>query len=111
MNITHTKVGDYQIPNLIHTETPATYGKWGQLRRGFIKNHREGQYNLLLMKNELIPHLNRLDEQARELHVRIMEQLEQQNPPPLQGTLEWVQWQNGLRHQADEVVMNDLIYN
>ena len=112
MQIEHTKIGDYQLPNIApNEEIIKTYGKWGQLRRVFLKEHREGEYNLLLMKNELIPHLNELDEQANELHETIMFQLEQKNPPPLQGTLEWVQHQNSLRAIADEQVLSDIIYN
>ena len=112
MQITYTKVGDYQLPHIIpNGKIEKTYGKWGVLRREFLKNHREGQYNLLMMKNELIPHLNELDEQAREMHERIMCQLQQNNPPPPQGTMQWVQHHNSLRAIADEQVLNDLIYN
>ena len=112
MKIDYTKVGDYLVPNLIPNEKKEkTYGKWGQIRWQYLKDHHEGQYNLLLMQNELIPHLNELDEQANEMWEMLMSKLERTNPPPPQGTMEWVQWQNRLRHQADEVVLNDLIYN
>ena len=111
MQVKYTKVGDYQIPNLTHNETAKTYGKFGMLRRTFLKEHREGFYNLLLLKGELRTHLNELDEQAQEMHETIMLQLQKQNPAPPQGTMEWVQHQNSLRAIADEFVMNDLIYN
>ena len=112
MEITYTKVGDYQIPNLIPNKEPEKlYGKWGMLRRTFLKNHREGEYNLLMIKAELITHINEIDKQAREMHERIMVQLEKQNPLPPQGTMEWVQHQNSLRNIADEQVLHDIIYN
>ena len=75
-----------------------------------MKNHREGEYNLLLIKNELIPRLNQLDEQAIEMHETIMSQLEAKNPSPPQGTMEWVRHKNSLQAIADEQVLNDLIY-
>ena len=112
MQIEYTKIGDYQLPNIApNEEIIKTYGKWGQLRRVFLKEYREGEYNLLLMKNELIPHLNELDEQARKLHETIMNGLHQKNLAPSQGTLEWIQHQNSLRAIADEQVLNDIIYN
>jgi len=112
MKITYEKVGDYQIPNLIPNKQPkADYGKWGMLRRTFLKNHCEGLYNLLSMKGELITHLNEIDEQARDMWETIMEQLKKQNTAPPQGTMKWVQYMNGLRAIADEQVLNDIIYN
>ena len=111
MKIEYTKVGDYLLPNLTLSPKEGSYGKWGMIRKQYLKEHREVLYNQLVLKDELHKHLCELDEQAREMHETIMTQLEQKNLPPPQGTMEWVQWKNGLSHQADEVVLNDLIYN
>ena len=108
----YTKVGDYLIPNLIPNKQPEkTYTKWGELRQEYLKEHRLGEYNLLVIKAELIAHLNEIDEQAWEMWERLMSQLEEKNPPPTQGTMVWVQWQNNLRNIANEFVLKDLIYN
>ena len=90
----------------------ANYGKWGMVRRTFLENHRQEEYNLLRAEGKLILHLNELDKQARNLWETIMEQLERQPPTPTppQGTMAWVQHQNGLRAIADEQIFNDLIY-
>ena len=92
-------------------ETKAVYGKWGMLRQTYLKNHRQNEYNLLQAENKLIPHLNEIDEQAREMHELVVSRLAQRKPPPPQGTMEWVQHMNGLSLQADEFVLNDLIHN
>ena len=83
MGITYRKVGDYLIPNIIPNKQPKrNYGKWGMLRQTYLKNHCLVEYNLLVIKAKLITHLNEIDEQAREMHEWIMEQLEKQNPSP-----------------------------
>ena len=90
----------------------ANYGKWGMIRRTYLKEHCSVEYNLLAIKGVLIAHLNEIDEKAWELWERIMEQLQKKPPIPTppQGTMEWVQHQNRLRAIADEQVLNDLIY-
>jgi len=90
----------------------ANYGKWGMIRRTYLKEHCLVEYNLLAIKGVLIAHLNEIDEKAWELWERIMEQLQKKPPIPTppQGTMEWVQHQNRLRAIADEQVLNDLIY-
>ena len=111
MAISYTKVGDYLLPNLTLTPKKGSYGKWGMIRKRYLKEHREVLYNQLLLQDELHEHLCGIDEQARGMHESIMDKLEKGNPPPAQGTMEWVQWKNGLCHQADEIVLNDLIYS
>jgi len=112
MEIKYHKAGDYLLPNLkLNVEEEKHYGKWGQLRREFLQKYREADYNLLKMQGELIEHLGEIDKQAKEMHERIITDLEKKFPPPPQGTMEWVQWQNSLRFIADEQVFADLIYN
>ena len=109
--IQYKQVKDYLIPNIIPNKQPEkTYTKWGEIRQEYLKNHRLVEYNLLVIKAELIAHLNEIDKQAWELWERIMEQLEAQSTPPPQGTMAWVQWQNRLRSIADEQVLHDIIY-
>ena len=88
-----------------------TYGKWGMLRKTYLTNHKTELLKSLIANEELISHLNEIDEQAREMHELIVSRLAQRKPPPPQGTIEWVQHMNMLRLQADEFVLNDLIHN
>jgi len=111
MTIKYVQQGDYLLPELVSSEVKSNYGKWGQLRKQYLKENCEWQYNMLKMRGELNRHLNEIDETAKAMFDRIVEQLEKQNPPPPQGTMEWVKWQNKLRAIADEQVLNDLIYN
>lgn len=109
--INYTQVGDYLLPNLKISGEKADYGKYGMLRKQYLKEHCEGQYNLLKMKCELNQHLNEVDKSAKAMFERIVAELEKKETPPPQGTMEWVRWQNGLRAIADEQVLSGLIYN
>lgn len=58
MNIEYTKVGDYLLPNLvIDNQNYGEINKYGLLRLNYIKEHKKGLYQALLMKNELTNHL------------------------------------------------------
>jgi len=87
------------------------YGKWGMLRKTYLTNHKAELLKSLIANEELISHLNEIDEQAREMHELVVSRLSQRKPPPPQGTMEWVQHQNQLRAIADEQVLHDIIYN
>ena len=111
MSIKYKQIGDYQIPNLTHTATEKTYGKWGQLRREYLQKHREGEYNLLTMKGELITHLNEIDKQAQDMWDTIMEKLEKVEPPlGKDDFMAWVRYINNHRNIAADFVRNDLVY-
>ena len=56
--LTYTKNGDYYIPNLIYLETRPTYGKYGMIYEGYLKNHRKGLWNRLILRGELTAYLN-----------------------------------------------------
>ena len=56
MKITYTLHGDYYLPDLTLTEQPATpLGKYGRMRKSFLKQHRRGLYNALLLTEQLPP--------------------------------------------------------
>lgn len=69
--LSYTMHGDYYLPDLVVNEEEPTYGKYGMLRKQFLKVHRPARYQYLLMTWELTAHLNRVDQEARE-QVKIM---------------------------------------
>lgn len=62
--LSYTLHGDYYLPDLAVNEEESTYGKYGMLRKQFLKVHRPARYQYLLMTGELIVHLNRVDQEA-----------------------------------------------
>ena len=64
--LSYTLHGDYYLPNLAVNEEEPTYGKYGILRKQFLKMYRPARYQYLLMTGELTGHLNQVDQDARE---------------------------------------------
>ena len=113
MEITYTRVGDYYRPNLIAPENPRI-GRWGMLRFNYLRKHREALYTIMLMENTLNPHLEEIYRQAQEMEQRLISQLAQQESVTewlkADNQMEWVARMNNIRHRADEIVLNELIY-
>ncbi len=84
------------------------------LRFNYLRKHREALYTIMLMENTLNPHLEEIDWQAQEMEQRLISQLAQQEGVTerlkAERQMEWVVRMNNIRHRADEIVLNELIY-
>ena len=113
MELTYTMQGDYRLPNLIPPESPKV-GKYGMLRHSYLRKHREGLYTGMLMKGTLNAHLEEVDRQAQKMLDDLTEQMKALNGVTEQlkaeDQMRWVQMMNSIRHSAEEVILNDLIY-
>ena len=74
MKLTYTNVNGYLIPNLTYKsgEQMVQLGKYGFLRRDYLKNHRNSTYQVILLQDTIGEHL---------LEV-ILKQLEEKEPLP-----------------------------
>ena len=70
-------------------------------------------YNTLLLNGELYPHLTETEQAATQRMELLMKSLTEQSPPPDKGSdqMGWVQHMNSLHHQAEEIILHQLIYN
>lgn len=115
MNITYTRQGDYNLPNLTLPEQPQVeLGMYAHLRRRFLKNHHKILYYNLLTRCRLIEHLADIEQQAFDMEDRLVRQMaEQQGITELlkaQDQMLWVAKMNNIRNAAKEIVCNELIY-
>ena len=112
-NVTYSTVGDYQLPNLILNQPRKPLGKYGRLRRTYLKDHRPVLYNTMLLNGSLYPHLMEVEQTAEDRMQQTIAQLLKQTPAPdkEQNQMAWVQHMNGLRAQAEELVLMELIYS
>lgn len=89
-------------------------GKYGMLRRTFLREHRDGIYTGMLLNGTLNSHLEEVDRQAQKMLDDLTEQLKALNGVTEQlkaeDQMRWVQMMNSIRHSAEEVILNDLIY-
>ena len=112
-NVTYSTVGDYQLPNLTRPQQEKALGKYGRLRRTYLMEHRPVLYNSMLLSGTLHPHLMEVEQTSENRMQQTMAQLLKQNPAPdkEQNQMAWVQHMNSLRAQAEELVLNELIYS
>lgn len=113
MKLSYTQTGDYLIPNLMTDEQPTTPpGKYGMLRKTYLKQHRGGTYQTLLMSGKLNQHLLEIDQEAnRQIELLMKQLLEKKTAPDKRlNQIEWIQHRNELRQIAEEIVLNDLVY-
>ena len=74
--MTYIQNGDYQIPDLKLSQQPEKpLGKYGRMRKAYLKEHRPILYNQLLMSEKLYPHLLEIDETAQSRLEQLMPQL------------------------------------
>ena len=113
MELTYTQQGDYLLPDLVLPEEQTPIGKYGMLRRTYLKNHRKGMYASLMLSGKLNSHLSEIDQTARERMESITAKLLTSNPAPDKATnpMGWTGHMNNLRYQAEETVLMELIYN
>ena len=113
MELTYTMQRDYLIPDLTVPESPKL-GKYGMLRRTFLREHRDGIYTGMLLNGTLNRHLEEVDRQAQKMLDDLTEQMKALNGVTEQlkaeDQMRWVQMMNSIRHSAEEVILNDLIY-
>ena len=112
-SLNYTKIGDYQLPNLTLSQPKTPLGKYGRMRRNYLKQYRPVLYNSMLLSGTLHPHLLEVEQSAESRIQQTMQKLLEQNPAPNkeQHQMEWVQHMTSLNAQAEELVMNELIYS
>ena len=113
MELTYRTEGDYRLPNLDVPEAPKV-GKYGMLRRSYLKSHRNGYYTGMLLSGRLDAHLEKIDRQATEMVDRLMARMarEQGVTEELKASdqMKWVGLMNSIQAAAEEVALAELIY-
>ena len=112
--MSYTLHGDYYLPDLVLREEESIYGKYGMLRKQFLKEHRSARYQYLLLTGKLNEHLNQTDQEAREQVETLMEQMTEKQGVTeelkAQDQMEWVRLMNNIKASAEEIVLKNMIY-
>ena len=108
--------GDYLIPDLKLSEQPTKpLGKYGRMRKAYLKEHRPLIYNQLLLTEKLYPHLIEIDETAQSRLEQMMPQLAKDAGATEQlkasDPMKWVGLMNTCKAQAEEILMAELIHS
>ena len=112
-NLSYTQTGDYLLPNLTLHQPKTPLGKYSRMRLSFLRQQHPALYNTMLLNGSLYPHLMEVEQTAESQMQQTMEGLLKQTPAPdkEQNQMAWVQHMNSLRAQAEELVLNELIYS
>ena len=113
--LTYIRCGDYDIPNLKLSEQPETsIGKYGRMRKSYLKEHRPILYNHLLMSEKLYPHLLEIERTAqgrvKTMLPHMMEVAGVTEELKACDSMRWVGLMNTLKAQAEEIIQDELIY-
>ena len=89
-------------------------GKYGKMRLDYLKQHRRGTYDSLKAQAKLKRHLHEIDIQASELLESIIFDLAQKDgiDEQLKATdqLRWIQEMNTIKACAEEIVLQEVVY-
>ena len=113
--IIYTLQAGYYVPDrTLPAEEERPIGLWGQRRLRFLAQHRRGTYSYLLTTCQLNSHLAAVDEQARSLLFQLVKQMAEQEQVTeslkAADQMQWVQRMNSIRHRAEEIVYEQVIY-
>ena len=112
--IHYAQVGEYQLPLLTLSQTDDTepLGKYGRMRLAYLKNQRPVLYNKMLLNGTLWPHLQEVQKTACACLERTVAGLLDNHPAPdkERTQLLWVAHMNGLKAQAEELVVREIVY-
>lgn len=115
MGGTYRQVGDYFIPNItLLDDGEYQIGKYGRMRRSYLKEYRKILYNNYVLEGTLFKHLAEIDQACNERIENIISAMAKQEgvTEALKATnqMEWVRYMNSIRNRAEEIILTELVY-
>ena len=117
MSISYTKVGYYLLPNLkiVDKNNKENLNKYGLLRLNFIKKYRKNFYFQLMMEGNLYEYLLSVGKISEEEVNDLMQKFIKSDNKLSESfkekdSLEWTRLMNNYKNIAEEIVLNDYIY-
>ena len=109
----YTLCGDYYLPDL-GVEPGYPLGKYGMVRMQYLKEHRPGLFTRLLLSGKLNDDLHQADVQAQHLLETMIPQMAKEagvtEDLKMTDQLRWVGMMNAIKHQAEEIIWNEVVY-
>ena len=92
----------------------ACLGKWGRMRKRYLKEHRPVLYANLLVSEKLYPHCVEIEHACEDRLKLITQQMAEQEGVTetlkAAAQMEWVRRMNSIRNRAEEIILSELIY-
>lgn len=114
LELTYRENGDHLIPNLIlHEPADPPVGKYGHMRRWYLKECRPVLYSRLILNERLYSHLAEIDKAANRRIDLLMPQLAKAagvtEELKANAPMAWVRRMNVLKAQVEEIILHELI--
>jgi len=101
-------------PNLVSADEEPHYGKYGMIRKTYLKEHHPAMYSLYMLEDRLMEHLNAVDDEAQErMEILVRQMMKKQGiteEMKAHDQMAWVGMVNNIRNVAEEIVLKKLIY-
>ena len=116
MGGTYRQVGYYFIPNItLPDDGEYQIGKYGRMRRSYLKKYRKILYNNYVMEGTLCKHLAEIDQGCNERIENIVSAMAKQEGVTeafkAADQIEWVRRMNSIRSRAEEIILTELVYD
>ena len=112
--LSYTLHGDYYLPDLELNEEEPLYGKYGIMRKQFLKEHRSVKYQYLVLTGKLTEYLNQVDKEVREKVEMLVEQMAERwgvtEELKMRDQMEWVRRMNNIKATAEEIAYKNIIF-
>jgi hypothetical protein len=114
--ITYSRVGDYLIPDIVlnepSRELTEPIGRYGRMRRDYLKTHRPIEYSCLLLSEKLFPHLRETERMAQERLDCIISDILIFQPPPDKAAdgLAWATHMETIKRIAENMMLGIVVY-
>ena len=114
MKLTYHRCGDYLLPKLAIPDESVTLGKYGRMRKTYLKEHKPILYNALLLSGKLTEHLIGVDAECWERLEPLLPQMMRvegvDEALKARDPIEWVRRMNSIQNRAEEILLNELVY-
>ena len=106
----YTQHGDCLLPEMDLTEEEQQpLGKYGMMRQQYLASERPGLYT------RLMTHLHEIEQSAQNRLNSLMQILPKQSgvteDMKAENPMRWAAQMNSLKHQAEEMILSELIYS
>ena len=115
MNIEYHRHGDYYFPNLtLEDYNPKSIGKYGRMRKRYLKEEHPAIFSELLLSGKLYPHLMEIDDACeRRIELLVLQMAKREGVTEAlkaADQMEWVRRMNSIQNRAEEIMLQDLVY-
>ncbi len=116
MEVTYRVQEGFRLPNLLMPQEAETHlGKYAELRRQYLMQHRRVLYTNLKTSGQLAAHLAEIEETAQKMVTRAVSQMAETEGVTKElkavDPQRWTGLMNNLKHSAEEMVLIDLVYS